>query len=88
MMPRFRAQGPRHCPLCGDDLDETCPSCQAPLEQGYFCPECGAAYIDAPPKLEGDQATEEAAAKIRLARLRLTPAMPWDSPLRLVAGAE
>ncbi len=34
-----------HCPWCGEVVERACPECQAPVNEGAFCKQCGTPYI-------------------------------------------
>ncbi len=46
----------RHCAYCGEVLERSCNSCQAPVMPGACCTVCGKPYIMAVAALEGDPA--------------------------------
>jgi len=48
------AANARHCAFCGELLESACPECDAPVNSGACCTQCGTAYISHPPPLAGE----------------------------------
>ncbi|MDO4527890.1 MAG: helix-turn-helix domain-containing protein [bacterium] len=43
-----------YCQWCGEILERACPECQAPIQQGAFCSQCGHAYVQLPEPVRRD----------------------------------
>lgn len=59
----------KYCAFCGEVLERACPVCGAPLGEGAFCGQCGAAHVTAPVEGEAEAAAWVAARRREIADL-------------------
>jgi transcriptional regulator with XRE-family HTH domain len=48
----------KHCPFCGELLENECPDCGAAVNHGACCTRCGTPYISTPPDNPGTSMVE------------------------------